>query len=112
MAIEPATYNFEVQRRADWSTIFEFKDSSNSAINLTGATVIMQAWNKERTKKYADFAVAYTDRANGKVTLALTDAQTEWFPASMNYDLLIQDSAGLREYYLEGIVTVKQGYSS
>ena len=112
MAIEPATYNFEVQRRADWSPLFQFKDSSNAAINLTGYTALAQAWNSERTKKYADFAVAYTSRADGKITLSLTDAQTEWFPASMNWDLMLQNASGLREYYLEGIITVKQGYTA
>jgi len=36
MAIEPATYNMTVQRRADHSIQLVFKDSDHNAINLTG----------------------------------------------------------------------------
>ena len=43
MAVNPGTYNFELQRAADWSVLLQFKDSDNAAINLTGATVAAQA---------------------------------------------------------------------
>ena len=65
MAISPGTYNFILQRRSDWSVILQFKDSNDAAIDLTGYTVYAQAWNETRLTKYADFAVAYTDRSAG-----------------------------------------------
>jgi NAD dependent epimerase/dehydratase family enzyme len=46
MSIGPGTYNFAVQRRADWSVLLQFKDSTDAAINLTGSTVAAQAWDK------------------------------------------------------------------
>ena len=52
MAIQPATYNFVVQRRADHSITLVFKDSNNNAINLTGFTVAAQVWEETRTTKY------------------------------------------------------------
>ena len=112
MAIEPATYNFELQRRADWSTLFQFKDSTGSAVNLTSYTALAQGWNSSRTKKYADFSVAYTDRSAGKITLSLTDTQTTNLPDSMSWDLMLQDSGSLREYWLQGVVTVSQGFTA
>jgi len=112
MAISPGTYNFTLQRRSDWSVILQFKDSSNAAINLTGFTAYAQAWNKARSKKYADFTVAYTDRANGKVTISLSDALTAVFPDQLYYDVLLENGSGLREYYLEGIILVSEGYTS
>ena len=112
MAVIPGTYNFGLQRRADWNVILQFKDSTNTAINLTGFTAYAQAWNKARSKKYADFAVAYTDRANGKIKISLTDAQTATFGDELYYDVLLEDSNGLREYYLEGIILVSEGYTS
>ncbi len=111
MAVNPGTYNFGLQRRADWNVILQFKDSTNTAINLTGFTAYAQAWNKARSTKYADFAVAYTDRANGKVKISLTDAQTATFVDELYYDVLLEDSNGLREYYLEGIILVSEGYT-
>ena len=111
MAVNPGTYNFTLQRRADWSVILQFKDSNDAAINLTGFTAYAQAWNRARSKKYADFTVAYTDRTNGKITISLTDAQTATFADELYYDVLLENGSGLREYYLEGIILVSEGYT-
>jgi|TARA_Y100000015_G_scaffold2526_1_gene2375 hypothetical protein len=113
MSVNPGTYNFTLQRRADFSLEIQFKEGDPAAvIDLTGATVLSQAWNEKRTQKYADFAVAYNNRAQGKVTLSLTDTQTTEFPDVLYYDVMIQDSSGLRQYYLEGVITVSQGYTA
>ena len=112
MAVSPGVYNIEIQRRADWRVILQFKDSTNSPINLTGFTVYAQAWDESRSTKHADFAVVYTNRADGKVTISLTDTQTAAFPNELRYDVLLEDGSGIREYYLEGIIFVSQGYTA
>jgi len=112
MSVSPGTYNFTLQRRADFSLSLQFKDSNSAAIDLTGSTVAAQAWSEKRTTKYADFAVSYTDRANGQVAISLTDVQTTEFPDSLNYDVLITDAGGSKDYYLEGQITVSQGYTA
>ena len=112
MAISPGTYNISLQRRADYSITLQFKDSTNTAIDLTGWTVEAQAWNKARTTKYADFAVTYTNRATGTVAIALTDEQTALFPDEVFYDVLLTNPSGLKEYYLEGIIYVSEGYTA
>ena len=111
MAISPGTYNISLQRRADYSITLQFKDSTDTAINLTGWSVAAQAWNQARTTKYADFAVTYTDRATGTVAIALTDEQTALLPNEAYYDVLLTNASGLKEYYLEGIVYVSEGYT-
>lgn len=112
MAVQPGEYNFTLQRRADYSVTLQFKDSTSSAINLTGWTIEAQAWDKARSNKYADFAVTYTNRATGTIAISLTDAQTATFPDEVNYDVLLTNPSGLKEYYLEGIVFVSQGYTA
>jgi hypothetical protein len=112
MSVSPGTYNFELQRRASFSLALQFKDSNGAAIDLTGSTVAAQAWSKKRTTKYADFSVAYTNRTNGQVTISLTDTQTTAFPDSLNYDVLVTSSGNLKDYYLEGQITVSQGYTA
>ena len=112
MSVSPGTYNFTLQRRVDFSLALQFKDSNSAAIDLTGATVAAQAWSEKRTTKYADFAVTYTNRANGQVTISLTDVQTTDFPDSLNYDVLVTDSTDIKDYYLEGQITVSQGYTA
>ena len=111
MAISPGTYNISLQRRADYSITLQFKDSTDTAINLTGWSVAAQAWNQERTTKYADFAVTYTDRSTGTVAIALTDEQTALLPNEAYYDVLLTNGSGLKEYYLEGIIYVSEGYT-
>lgn len=111
MAVSPGVYNINLQRRADYSLGLQFKDASNIAINLTGWTIYAQVWNRERTTKYADFSVAYTDRPTGQVAISLTDTQTSSFPQECYFDVLLENPSGIREYYLEGVIYVSQGYT-
>ena len=112
MAVAPGTYNISLQRRADYYVTLQFKDAAGTAIDLTGWTVAAQAWDKTRTTKYADFAVDYTDRAAGTVKISLTDEQTALLPNEAYYDVLLTDTTGLKEYYLEGILYVSEGYTA
>lgn len=111
MSVSPGTYNFTLQRRADYSLVLQLKGGDDAAINLTGSTVAAQAWNKQRSKKYVDFAVVYPNRSNGEVTVSLTDVQTAALPDVAYYDVLVTTAGGLKDYYLEGQVTVSQGYT-
>jgi hypothetical protein len=112
MAIAPGTYNISLQRRADYSVTLQFKDSTGTAINLTGWTVAAQAWNQDRTTKYADFTVTYTNRSTGTIAIALTSVQAATLPSEAYYDVLLTNTSGLKEYYLEGIIYVSEGYTA
>jgi hypothetical protein len=112
MSVQPGQYNITVQRRADYDLQLQFKDSTDAAINLTGWTAYAQVWNVGRTTKYADFAVTYVNRATGTIKIALTDTQTAAFPGEAYYDVLLENPSALREYYLEGIVYVSEGYTA
>ncbi len=113
MAIQPGTYNMTVQRRSDHSIQIIFKDGSNNPINLTGFTVNAQVWEETRTTKYADFAVAYTNRATGTIDISLTDTQTATFGIpKLKYDVLLTNHSGLKEYYLEGDILMSEGYTA
>ena len=113
MGVSPGTYNMTVQRRADFSLQLVFKDSTGTVINLTGYTVYAQFWDEGRNIKYGDFAITYTNRANGVIDISLTDVQTATFETNtLSYDVMLEDPNGLREYYLEGVITMSEGYSS
>lgn len=112
MSVQPGQHNIAVQRRADYDLQLQFKDSADAPIDLTGWTAYAQVWNRGRSTKYADFAVTYVNRAQGTIKIALTDAQTAEFPDEAYYDVLLEDTAGLRNYYLEGIVYVSEGYTA
>jgi hypothetical protein len=112
MAVSPGIYNISLQRRADYYVTLQFKDSTGTAINLTGWTAAAQVWNKNRTTKYADFAVDYTDRVAGTVSISLTDAQTEALPDEVYYDVMLTNASDIKEYYLEGVIYVSEGYTT
>ncbi len=46
------------------------------------------------------------------MTISLTDTQTADFIDELYYDVLLEDGSGLREYYLEGVIFVSQGYTA
>ncbi len=113
MAVIPGKKNFTVQRRADFPLRLTFKDSTGSAINLTGFTVAAQVYDDSRTTKYADFTVAYTNRAGGIVDISLSDTDTANFtPEILKYDVLLTDGSGNKEYYLEGTLFISEGYTA
>lgn len=112
MPVSPGVQNWTIQRRADWVIPLQFIDSTDAPMNLTGWTVKVQAWNVSRSKKYADFTVTYINSVLGLVSVGLTAEQTETFPPEVYYDVLLVNPSGLREYYMEGILYVSEGYTS
>lgn len=112
MAVTPGKYDITLQRRADYSTQLTFTANGGSPLDLTAWSVAAQAWDRDRTTKYADFTVDYTDRVSGIVTLSLTDTDTATFPNRLYYDVLLTNPSGLKEYYLEGSIVVSEGYTA
>ena len=113
MAVIPGKKNFTVQRRADFPLRLTFKDSTGSAINLTGFTVAAQVYDDPRTTKFADFDVTYTNRVSGIVDIKLSDTDTANFtPNVLKYDVLLTDGSGNKEYYLEGTLFISEGYTA
>lgn len=112
MSVQPGQHNISLQRRADYELQLQFIDSTGTGINLTGWTAYAQVWDVGRVTKYADFTVTYTNRATGTIKIALTDTQTTAFPNEAYYDVLLENPSTLREYYLEGIVYVSEGYTA
>lgn len=112
MAISPGTYNILLQRRADHGFTLQFKDSTGAPINLTGWTVDMEVWNKNRTTKYAEAAITYTNRTTGTIAILLSRTDTATFPDECYYDVLLTNPGGLKEYYLEGTIYVSEGYTT
>lgn len=112
MSIHPARYDDTIQRRVVYDLTLQFKDSNDEYINLTGWSAAAQIWDKGRTVKYADFSVTYSDRVKGLIKIALTDTQTTSLPDTCYYDVLLTDSSGRKEYYLEGTFYVSEGYTT
>ena len=109
----PATYNFTLQRRADHSFDVNLKDSNDANINLTGKTIISQIWDESRTNKLADVTITVTSAVNGNITWKVTDTQTALMTDDFyKYDILKIEQNGDRKYFLEGTITMSEGYTT
>lgn len=111
MSIHPGRYDDTIQRRVVYDLTLQFQDSNNNNLNLTGWTAASQIWDKGRTTQYAAFTVTYVDLTNGIIKFSLTGAQTSALPDTCYYDVLLTDTTGRAEYYLEGVFSVSQGYT-
>ena len=113
MAIAPGTYNMTIQRRSDHNVPFTLKDSTSTAVNLTGYTIASQVWDESRTSKAADVTCTITSASTGKFDWKLTDTQTTTFTADeYKYDVLLTNPAGLKEYWVEGTIYMDETYTS
>jgi len=113
MAIEPGTYNMTIQRRSDHSVSVTLKDSNNAAVNLQGYSIASQIWDPGRTTKAADVSCAITSANTGTWTWTLTDTQTTALTGDeYKYDVQLTNPAGLKEYWLEGIIFMDEGYTA
>lgn len=112
MAISPGTYDMTIQRAADHSVSVTLKDSTGSAVNLTGYTLASQVWDSDRTSKAADVTISVTNTTGGAFDWKLTGTQTATFTADeYKYDVLLTNSSGLKEYWIEGTIFMDQGYT-
>tara|TARA_B100000123_G_C25569522_1_gene357689 strand:- start:102 stop:443 length:342 start_codon:yes stop_codon:yes gene_type:complete len=113
MAISPGTYNMTIQRRSDHSVDFQLKDSNSANVNLTGYTVSSQIWDKARTNKAADVTITITNATGGAFSWKVTDTQTATFNLpSYEYDILLTNGSGDKEYWVEGTITMEEGYTA
>jgi hypothetical protein len=110
--MNPGNYNIRPQRRADFTLNLVLKDSTGEAINLTGAQVLAQVWDKKRTTKYGDFTATIPTPLTGAVNLLLDHEITADLPDEARYDVMLVRPGGLREYYLEGVVRPSEGYTA
>jgi hypothetical protein len=106
--------NFEVDQNATFSFVVEYKDESDNAIDLSGASAKMQIRD---TKGGTKLAVTLTspsggitiDGPNGKLTVKMTPTQTSkiFYPKS-SYDVMVIDSNGNKIKLLEGFMTLNR----
>ena len=113
MAIIPGTANFKLVRRSDFPIRLTLKDSTGSAVNLTGYTIAGEVYNQNRTTKYADWNISYTIRANGIIDADLTDTQTTTFtPNELFYDIKYTQPDGKEFVYVRGTLFIIEGYTA
>lgn len=95
----------------DFSVTFVLEDAlSNSLKNLTGYTACAQMRRYETSQKTADFTINFAnDRATGRVSIAMGSTSTATLKSGKYfYDLVLQDSSGIKDRIIEGTILVKK----
>ena len=106
-----ATYNCIVDQGADWYVTFVYKDSSGTAINLTGYTAAMMVRDT-----YANSATVLSLTSSSGITITpltgtlqvrATATQTAAIAAgSYVYDLEIASAGGIKTRLVQGKITI------
>ncbi len=113
MAIIAGIADFTVAKRNDFPLTLTFKDSTGSAINLNGYTVEGEVYNEDRTTKFADWSVTYTNRTSGIIDIKLDDTHTTNFTLpTLFYDIQLTEPSGNKFQYLKGTLFITEGYTS
>jgi len=105
-------YNFEIEAGATFTRTITYKDSTDTAIDLTGATVRMQirdnysAQNAAISLTTPNTGIAFTANT-GEFIITITATQTESIPFRQGvYDIEVEYPNGTVERILEGRVKV------
>lgn len=103
------TFNLSIDQGADYEVTFTYADSSQSPIDVTGYSALMQL----RVSPGDDVILSLTDLAG--ITVGTTDGtfsvfipavQTTALTQDCRYDLLITDTTGHRTRLVEGAASV------
>ena len=107
MAISPGIY-----RRSDHTEHFVFCDDSGNSLDLTGWSADAEGWLKGRTQKLFDFSVDNTTLGQGIVRITALKEITATLPNEFEYDVLLTNPEGVKEYYVAGTILVTEGYTT
>jgi hypothetical protein len=105
--------NIFIDQDANFSTTVTIKDSSDTALNLTGYTARAQLRKAHLSSSAISFTVAFaSDRTTGQITLTLTSTQTGTLTAGRYvYDVTITTSGGTVTRVVEGTATINPSVS-
>jgi hypothetical protein len=110
--IEPGTHNFTIYQGATFELDLQYKDSTDSGVNMTGYSIASKLADQTNTSNIlATFTTSFTDATTGKFQIKLTATQTSALTGGGLYDVLITEPGGDKYYILQGRVSLDPGIS-
>jgi hypothetical protein len=100
--------NLYIDQGSDYTTTVTINDSAGSPLDLTGYTATAQIRKTYTSSTSVSFLVVFdADRATGKITISLTNAQTSALKSGLYvYDVLISDVLLKKTRVVEGTANV------
>ena len=110
--IEPGTHNFTIYQGATFELDLQYKDSTDSGVDMTGYSIAAKLADQTNTSNIlATFTTSFTDAATGKFQIKLTATETAALTGGGLYDVLITEPGGDKYYILQGRVNLDPGIS-
>lgn len=107
--VAPGSYDITIHQGATFQMQVAYKDPSGVPINMSGYTVEAQLWNRLGTAKLANFASSWTDQASGVFLLSLASNVTSGITEQGQYDVMVTEPSGNKNYLLQGNAFVDLG---
>lgn len=109
------TYNLTIEQKATFSLVATWKDSTGTAVNLTGYTAAMDITDNAGTL-LVDVGTTGTIALGGSagtITITIPKATTATFaPGAYRYDLFLTSSGNVATRLLKGTVMVEAAVTS
>jgi len=103
--------NLNINKGSDFNVTYTIEDpSTNSPLSLVGYAASAQLRKTYSSTGVTTFTTSVSDAANGKITIALSDAQTSLLKDGRHvYDVVITSPANYQTRVVEGTAIVRPG---
>lgn len=107
--MEPAKYDITIHQGATFELALQYKDSTDTPVDMTGYTVEAELWNRNGNIKLADFLHVWTAQASGAFKLRLNASTTSGITEQGQYDVMVTEPSGDKYYFLQGNAFIDLG---
>lgn len=106
--------NIIINSGTDFTQTFDFETNSNTPLDLTGYTAYSSIKKSSASSKVtANFAISFTNRSFGKLTISLGSSITSTIRSGRySYDILLVDVASVKTRVVEGSAIVTAGITT
>ena len=105
--------NIFIDQGTDFSITVDVTDSAGNVLDLTGYSAAAQIRKTYSSSSTSATFTSSHNNAGGAVTLSLTDTQTATFGLDeLQYDVLLTEPSGSKNYYLQGRLFISEGYTA
>jgi hypothetical protein len=105
--------NLTIEQGVDYDVTFTVRNRNKTPLNLLGYSAESSIRKHYSSSTSYPFTITFVDRANGKLTLSMTDTLTSTLTEGRYvYDVvIINDSTGIKKRVVMGSVLVSPGVS-
>lgn len=107
-----ASLNLTIEQGTDFEVAFTVRNKTGAPLNLLSYTATSSLKKHYTSTTSYPFTVTFVDRSNGRISISMTDTQTDTISGGRYvYDVVLISPSGIKTRALEGFVIVSSGVS-